>query len=145
MSQMRFRGVKMQTAEEKLADLGCDEREQRLYTELISQASTPEELKREMGKRHFSCDTEQFLLPIFRKLYQQDENFKSEAIGELKGLGIPEDIIDTYFTKMGNQPYLPFRLGDKEFQHIPSEARYQFTLAARETMLRKLRLYFGFE
>jgi len=130
----------MPTAKEKIRDLGCPETRADIYIDVLRTANTPEELSQQFDERCLQCDPEQFLLPYFRPLYLRDAQFRENVNTELRGLGISDDIIEKYFTQMGNQPYLSFAL-DPEYEDLSGETREKFSEVARGVMLTRFKNY----
>lgn len=129
------------TPEEKLSSLGVNKYISDTLA-VLKAASTPEDLVREIVSRKWTCDEEQFLLPMLRPLYLRDPGVKQAVLNDPSFSGIPTDVINIYFTDLGNQPYLPFHLGHQE---IDIEKRKAFIEAARKTMLSTMRSYLGLE
>ena len=74
------------TLKEKLVALGVHEKFPNLaqsYGEVIPKVSGVEELEHEFREGHFTCDVEQYILPAFRMLYQQDEQVRERVRREL--------------------------------------------------------------
>ncbi len=130
------------TPEEKLSSLGVTNKDISATLTVLKEASTPNDLVRGIVSRKWTCDEEQFLLPMFRPLYLRDPDVKQAVLNDLSSSGIPTDVINIYFTDLGNQPYLPFHLGHQE---IDVGKRKVFIEEAKRTMLSTMRAYLGLE
>jgi len=130
----------MATPKEKLIALGGTESDALTYEEIMQKVSTVKELELEFGERHFACDVEQFLLPVFSVLYQQDNQVREAVKAELRGFDFSDDTIDRYFTAMGTQPYLSLAL-DFAYANVSPETKSRFSDAAREAIFRNFKTY----
>ncbi len=125
---------------EKLLALGMDEINAALYEEIIGKAANLEDLERHLSERNLPCDIEQFILPVFRNLYRQDGKIREGVRTGLKEFGLPDEMVDSYFTEMGNHPYLLLVLSSR-YDSIHSKTKTRFSEAARETMFSVLKRY----
>lgn len=100
--------------------------------DVLAHATTPEDLLTEFRARRYTCDTEQFLLPLFRPLYEQLPEVQTETLSELEKTGVPREFINRYLTAMGDQPYVV--LGLLYFEQAPKNGWPPFTNEARRVM-----------
>lgn len=133
--------VNGQNPEEKLLALGIPEKNIASDIAILRMASSPEGLLEELKKRGLNCDEEQFLLPMFRPLYQRDLEIRKTISTQLVGLQIPENIINDYFIAYGDCPYIHLRLRENELDEKAKEVLIE---KARLVMLNTLRNYLGF-
>ena len=127
--------------EAKLARLGISEKSIGERMDILRVAISPEDLGREFRVRRLSCDIEQFLLPIFRPLYQMDEEIRRSVSDKLSRTGIPEAVIEQYILNYGDQPYMILHF---EHEDIGLEVREGFIDRSQQVMLDALRAYLGF-
>lgn len=125
----------------RLRAYGVQEWRVQLCMDILSKASTPEEVDKELGELHSSIDGAQFLMPAFRPLYQTEPDIRDRVQQELVGTGVPPAIIDEYLVESGDQPYLVFHL--RHEQDIPLTAREGFNQAAAQVVLNTLKTYLG--
>ncbi|MBI2507532.1 hypothetical protein HYV89_01120 [Candidatus Woesearchaeota archaeon] len=124
---------------QKLFDLGiADPDRASAHLEIYLRASTKEELEREFIKRKYSCDCEQFLLPRFRQLYEKDDHLQKRINACLSKFDIPKDIVHSYFTEYGDQPYVLLAF---EHPEITKETKDNFREAIVGLMLNHMRDY----
>ncbi len=126
----------------RLMAYGIPEWRIKLCVDVLSKSLTVEDTDRELGKQHTTIDSAQLLMPVFRPIYQNEPEIKEAVTGELTSIsGITPEIVDEYFLKSGDQPYLVFHLAYE--QRIPLETRVHFNEAAGSTVLRTVKTYLG--
>ncbi|MDO8621419.1 MAG: hypothetical protein Q7R31_04045 [Candidatus Levybacteria bacterium] len=138
MAEARING---QSSEEKLLALGIPEKNIADNVVILRAVSSSEELIKEFRKRRFNCDEEQFLLPMFRPLYQRDLEVRKATLAQLIGLEIPEDVINDYFVAYGDQPYMIFRFKNKVLDDKTKDGLIE---QAKQIMLNALKSHLGF-
>ena len=108
------------------------------YVRTLSQAGNIEELREIFRARDITYDVEQYLLPIFRPLYQQDPAVRERALKKLDGIGVPPEKIDLYFINSGDQPGFVFayKHGGK---NLRGDTLGRFYGAARECIFTTLK------
>lgn len=108
--------------------------------DVLAHAATPDDLTREFNARHYTCDAEQFLFPLFRPLYEQLPEVQADTMAELESSGLPPELIYRYLTAMGDQPYvvLALRRGD-----IPPDTRIKLSGEVRRVMFDTLKRKLG--
>lgn len=129
--------------EQKLTSLGVGKDFRNAYAEIFRKVSGVEDLTNEFIARQFSCDVQQFLGPLFEKLYVSNESIRKEVQNCLGNLGIPDNIMKEYFTDFSAQAdyVLALKYGDQ----IPSDVRMNFKKVANNFMLRQLKAHLGFD
>lgn len=127
--------------EERLASLGIPRKNIRVALDILRAVTLAEDLAEEFKRRHYTCDKEQFLLPMFRPLYQGDQAIRASVLGQLAQTGIPEEVIEKYIIGYSNQPYMILHF---QHQDIDPEAREALIGQVAQTMLDTLRQYLGF-
>lgn len=135
------RGISPNGPREKLLKLGVPAEYVDLRLDVLTKAATLDDLRREFHERHFTCDEEQFLLPMFRPAFVSDSNLRKQVLDQLEQTGIPRRLIRRYLTRMGNQPYVLFHLGYEE--SFSREVRVKFTDTAQQVILDGLKNYLG--
>lgn len=105
--------------------------------DVLSVSETVDDLRRQFVTRRYGCDTEQFLLPLYRPLYQALPQVRSEAQEALTGLGVAPELIDRYITEFDDQPYII--LGFEHGDQFTDESINMFIHKTRDVMLSSLR------
>lgn len=125
----------------RLLAYGIPEWRIKLCTELLTIASTSEELDAELGKRHTTIDWSQALMPMFRSIYQNEPDIQSKVQKVMATAGLSVEIINEYFIELGDQPYLAFHLtyDDK----IPVKTRSCINALAAQTIVDTVKSYLG--
>jgi len=124
---------------QKLFDLGIANPDRAIqHLDVYKNASSKEELEREFIKRRYSCDCEQFLLPRFRQLYEKNDSLQKRINEDLSSFGISNNLIHSYFTEYGDQPYVLLAF---EHPEIPGEKRLDFRDSTIKLMLNHMRHY----
>lgn len=126
--------------ESKLTGLGVTASNLSAAVEIFGNARTVNDLLAEFQERHYTCDVEQYLCPLFRVLYHNNRDVREAVNGELSSLGVPVDTVRSYFTEFGDQPYLPLHF---QHQEIPLEVRDKVIAKAQDLMLNSLRKHLG--
>jgi hypothetical protein len=134
--------VNGQSPEEKLLALGIPEKNIADNVTILRSVSSSEELREEFKKRRLTCDEEQFLLPMFRPLYQRDLGVRKTALEQLAESEIPEDVINDYFVDYGDQPYMILHL-KTENNELDEKAKERLIGQAKQVMLNTLKNHLG--
>lgn len=125
---------------EHLIGWGCNPETVKQRKEGLDAVSSLDGLKQFFRDNHFNCDLEQFMLPVFSKMYEHDANVRLAATKHLSPIGIPQEIVDKYFTGMQGQPYLLLRVC---YDEIDAEKKERFISEARELMFDLTKKYLG--
>lgn len=140
MTEARMDG---QSPEQKLLTLGIPEKNIASSIAVLRIASSLKKLTGEFINRGFHCDEEQFLLPMFRPLYQREFRVRKATLEQLAESGIPEKVINDYFVNYGDQPYMILCL-TAENNGLNEDAKDKLIEQAKQVMLTVLRDHLGF-
>lgn len=131
----------MGTIEDKLKDIGISETNLPYYVEILSKASTPQEVGWLCGDNHLGAGMQQFMYHAFKKLAEKRPEIIAEAEEKLGKLGVPPEIVHDYFTTKGDMPSIIFV--SKYEGKVPEETREKFIREADKLVLRRLQEYIG--
>lgn len=142
MTSRYDRGISPHGPREQLLALGLSEEFVDGSIEVLSIASSLKDLREEFNKRHLSCDKEQFLLPVFRPIYQTNPQVKEGVLQALAAHGIDIGLADRYLTEMTDQPYLYIRIAHEgEFDRETVDTLVDTT---QQVMFDTVRTFLGF-
>lgn len=132
-----------ENVEDKLESLGVSPERVESHFKILLNSRDCSDLRREMGKKNYSSDCEQFLLPIFRAICTRDSEHEQKIYEELGDMGINREFLRKYFFDMGTQPYVLLNVKYKEA--VPVNIRASFINNVREFLLRKVKRYLEIE
>lgn len=128
----------------RLISYGVPEWRITFCTGILPRVATMEELDRQLGEEHTTIDGYQLLMPVFRPIYQNEPEIRKAAMKRLQEIrGISDAVIDGYFLKPGDQPYLAFHLEYEDA--IPTGIREHFVEAASTVVLNTIKSYLGLD
>ena len=126
--------------EEKLRSLGVAEEDITVDVEILT--ASPDLDKLRMKKKAVNwgaASTGQYLTRLFKPLYERSPDVQARVQQELAHLGVPPEIIATFFTEY-SQASILLHLAHQE---IPVETRDRFVQEANQLSLVILREYLG--
>ena len=119
---------------DRLIELGVKEHNLEEIAIILS-TSTVDEASRKMGQFHYGAGYSQVMLPMFRRIYPNQE-IRNSILRDLESMPISSAIIDNYFMNMGNQPFLVLHC---KHEDIPINVRKKFIDKCDELMLQYLK------
>ena len=136
----------LEQAVEKLRTLNVSPKTVTESAEIFRDSVTPDAIGNQVGGRHYSCGTEQFIFFHLEALMEIDPEFKArllrDAVQKLGNSGIAPKHIQEYF-QIGADPGLVFMLKhENDYEH---DAKLTFSNRANQYALDKMREWLGFQ